>query len=336
MENKVKVCKTCGIEKPVSEYYESRGVPNGTCKTCHNARSKAHAQKRRDAGKAVGQTPTNLFAIDVEAHREKRATDCSHSFRLCGHTSIVGRWPDYYANRPEPEKGKEHQVCIECGDVKTVTVYVPEYIPAGGFSQKHVPQYTNGFVPEPSSAVPVEWLGSDPGDEAPEIGSTGEAEAEYQARVDERLRPLVGPAIDTPGEPVEAPLVEAETDTPSIENSWLRDMEQLREEVAALTKALDEERAKETPTIEGGVSQGPITRWEYLSADAVGMKQVALDGARLEIERLRQEVALLTKAVEHERAKVRVLEIRYDIERLLEERDDLADQYGLPTPWLHS
>lgn len=55
-----------------------------------------------------------------------------------------------------------------------------------------------------------------------------------------------------------------------------------------------------------------------------------------DMQQLREEVALLTTALEREKARVGILTIGKEIERLLEERDDLADEYGLPTPWLHS
>lgn len=99
-----------------------------------------------------------------------------------------------------------------------------------------------------------------------------------------------------------------------------------------------------TENIERNLDNGVLTlkRHDWLAATerisnaALEARTAALEGARVEIDRLREENSILTKAIERERAKVRVLVIGQEIQKLLEERDDLADEYGLPTPWLHS
>lgn len=49
-----KKCTKCGIELPLSEFYQDRGSPRPSCKECHKAKSQAWREANPDAVKAMG------------------------------------------------------------------------------------------------------------------------------------------------------------------------------------------------------------------------------------------------------------------------------------------
>ncbi len=50
-----KVCKTCGRELPITEFYlRADGSPRSYCKSCHNRKTVEYLRRRKAEGKCEG------------------------------------------------------------------------------------------------------------------------------------------------------------------------------------------------------------------------------------------------------------------------------------------
>ena len=120
----MKVCRTCKVEKPRSEYYAAKTTKDGlhgSCKACFLAKQKAYKDRVKTEGKvavaekacpACGQTKPI-----AEFHRDRSTRD-GHAWacKLCIRAKVDKRYVELV------QRGEivvpEHATCARCGEVK--------------------------------------------------------------------------------------------------------------------------------------------------------------------------------------------------------------------------
>jgi 5-methylcytosine-specific restriction endonuclease McrA len=112
----MRICKKCGEEKPLSEYYKAspdRDWYRGTCKTCSLAEMKARREanvedaRRKDRERYTGERKAKQLATARAHYRETRERQLA--LKKIYYESNREAWTTYRAKRKAAKCSVEHQ-----------------------------------------------------------------------------------------------------------------------------------------------------------------------------------------------------------------------------------
>jgi hypothetical protein len=125
---KHKRCRTCGHDKPTTEFYRSATAKDGlqsSCKPCQIATNRAY-QRKQSVERAVRKQAQIKAA---EARRLLRAQPVPRSHKRCGNCLEVKPLEDFNLRRASPD-GRQYY-CRVC-----YSLYIPVWRRAGGTTRR--------------------------------------------------------------------------------------------------------------------------------------------------------------------------------------------------------
>ena len=131
----MKVCRKCGLEKDLTEFYKKPAMADGHlnhCISCVKAYEKDRREKQLDRLKAYDKARANL-PHRVQARKEYAKTDAGKSAHKKANDAYLKRYPFKYVSRVltrnavRDGKLEKASCCTECGSTEKIEGHHDDY-----------------------------------------------------------------------------------------------------------------------------------------------------------------------------------------------------------------
>lgn len=131
----MKVCKSCGVEKPIDSFYKNKLMPSGylnQCIECVKAREKKRRAVKADYLKAYDKARAN-DPKRVQARKEYAQTEQGKEARLRARKTYLERFPlkraahMIFGNAVKRGKIVRADSCSECGSKEKIEGHHDDY-----------------------------------------------------------------------------------------------------------------------------------------------------------------------------------------------------------------
>ena len=103
-----KICRTCGTEKPLSEYHKERGRYRNACKQCRNAYRKRIYDENIEEERRVRRERNNARYHDDPEYREGKIA-YAKQYAEEHHDTVLANKRDYWHNKVDKDVYKKRR-----------------------------------------------------------------------------------------------------------------------------------------------------------------------------------------------------------------------------------